>query len=219
MHKTILFLLLMTGLLMAQQSPQYSAGVTLGSSIPTGEFADKEEGGAAAGTNFGLKAYYHYTKNISFGVSYDIQVFEYSEDFEDDLRKDLPVGAVLELEKWNFNTLLFSSKYAVPVNEKLNAFGEAYLGFAFCKSPAITAKYNGQKVFSLTSAKSPAMVFGLGGGVDYAINSQWSLDFTLGIFPVLEPEYEMKNLDGVTEKIKQKQAHMKFSLGVLYHFD
>ncbi len=218
MKKFIYPLLLVPSIILADNFKKFSVGLTLGSSIPTGDFADKEEGGADTGANFGLKGAYRFSKNMSLGVSFNSQAFEYSDDFEKKIMGILPENSSLELEKWNFTTFLLSPRYSHFINDKLNIFGEAHLGFAFCDSPEIIAKVNNEIVLKQTSAKASAFTFGIGAGIDYFITENLDIDFSLGLFPVIEPEYEFEDEDGVKTKSKLKQTNTKLNLGISYNF-
>ncbi len=218
MKKFIYPLLLVPSIILADNFKKFSVGLTLGSSIPTGDFADKEEGGADTGVNFGFKGAYRFSKNMSLGFSFNSQAFEYSDDFEKKVINSLPEGASVDLEKWNFTTFLLSPRYSHFINEQLNIFGEAHLGFAFCNSPEIIGKYEGQEVFKQTSAETSTFTFGIGAGIDYFITENLDIDFSLGLFPVIEPEYEFEDEDGVKTKSKLKQTNTKLNLGISYNF-
>jgi len=218
MKKVILVMLLcLPVVLFAQENKKMSVGLNFGVSIPYGDFADEEEGGADVGSNIGLKGFYRYTDQISFGVSLNANAFEYSDDFKEDMEESLAEGTTLELEKWNFVTFLITPRYYFPLSEKLKIFGELNFGLAFCNSPEIVGKLDCQEVFKYISASSTALIFGIGTGAELPINDKWCLDAGFAMFPVLEPEYEFED-SGVKSKEKSKQNYLRLTLGISYLF-
>ncbi len=221
MEKLLFLLIFIPGLVFANDSTKgLSIGLTGGISIPTGDFKETSGGGADTGKNFGIQVVSKFQNNVSLGFSVKSHVFEYSDEFQDMMANSIQ-GVSYEFEKWEILMFLASPRYSFPITKKFKnflIFIEAHIGYAICKSPEVNATIDELTVRLLSSGKSSSLTLGAGGGAHYFVNDKLSIELSAGVFPYLEPEFEIQYSDGSNRKIEQEQKHNVVNICFSYHF-
>lgn len=134
-----------------------------GTSIPVGNFSDKDEGGAAVGINVGVKYLYPLNnKGLGLYAGADINYNDLKNDVKDDLKDNYDVD--VKFSKYINIPITAGLNYAYKANEDVAIFGTFGVGLDFLKVTDRTIKYSGEKLVTSFDL-STQLAYKIGGGI------------------------------------------------------
>lgn len=231
MKRTITVMIALFALITSSYSQDEKGfiGISLGPSIPIGDFASKDvknssAGGADPGAIFNLSFSYKLGES-NFGIAgllhgqsnpFNSQVL-----IDNVFDQSAPVNLTVESENWEIGGLMLGGFGSFPITQKVSFDTRAMIGYLNASSPEFTITYstNAQKGWIKTeSASTYSLSYLVGAGFKFDVGKKIYL-LTNVDYLSSNPEFtdvSIKSSDGNSQKktIKQSINSINLSVGI-----
>jgi hypothetical protein len=208
------------------QNKGYELSLSVGSVIPIGDFASKDQyeknsGYANSGTSFDLRFSKQFENNWGFIVIGKLQfnpldVDAINTQIMNDNNSLTRISS--SVTPWINNGFLFGTMYEKPI-DKFSVEGRVLFGYLANRSPEYDIDaYFGQQFLNISteSKKSNAFAFNLGSSLKYEITKQFIAKFNIDIFRT-KPEFvnvETQSNVGFSDIVTFKQPINTFNVSI-----
>lgn len=167
-------------------------GLSIGASVPVGDFADENNGAAETGLQLSLISF-SYIFNNYFGFTTTISGSSNAINIED-----------LDLDPWVYTSFLIGPIFHLPLTEKANVFLKMQLGNSVVTAPD----------FGLGEAESSSFSYSFGSQLNYRIANNIALTMNMDYFST-QAEFEYKDINVI---IEQNVDTISFCIGMAFLF-